>query len=59
MYRVAHTPVLLHGSVYVVGGREGESPYSNRLDIFDLTTNQWNIPPFIMPQDSVAMTVLD
>ena len=60
VYRVAHTAVLLHGSVYVGGGREGkEGFYSNRLDVYNIATNQWSTSPISTPQDSFAMTVLD
>ena len=60
VYRVSHTAVLLHGSVYVGGGREGEEGfYSNRLDVYNIKTNQWSTPPIITPNDSFAMTSLD
>lgn len=44
--RSAHTAVLLHGSVYVGGGYEGPTDMkrrdSYRLDIYNLSANQWN-----------------
>ena len=58
----AHTAVLLGGSVYVGGGLEGTSDNdeeSYRLDVYNLTTNQWSSSHIITPYDSFAMTVLD
>ena len=61
--RNAHTAVLLGGSVYVGGGFEGRSNDDNqssyRLDVYNLTTNQWSSSPITTPYDSFAMTVLD
>ena len=59
----AHTAVLLDGFVYVGGGIEGRSFYfyenSYRLDVYNLTTNQWSPSPIITPYDAFGMTVLD
>ena len=63
--RNAHTAVLLGGSVYVGGGFEGRShddtlyKDSYRLDVYNLTTNQWSSPPITTPYCDFAMTVLD
>ena len=60
--RSAHTAVLLGGVVYVGGGLEGSSndrQDSFRLDVYNLTTNQWSSSPITTPYDSFAMTVLD
>ena len=61
--RKAHTAVLLGGNVYVGGGVEGTSDndkqYSYRLDVYNLTTNQWSPSPITTPHRSFAMTVLD
>ena len=61
--RVSHTSVLLGGSVYVGGGREGRSinDYQNsyRLDVYNLTTNQWSSSPITTPYCHFALTVLD
>ena len=58
-----HTAVLLGGSVYVGGGFEGTSnedyQYSYRLDVYNLTTNQWSSSPITTPYSFYAMTVLD
>ena len=58
-----HTAVLLGGSVYVGGGLEGRSTTdkqnSFRLDIYNLTTNQWSSTPINTPYCFFAMTVLD
>ena len=58
-----HTAVLLGGSVYVGGGFEGriydDKQYSNRLDIYNLTTNQWSSSPITTPYCWFGMTVLD
>ena len=61
--RNAHTAVLLGGVVYVGGGYEGNNvndyQYCYRLDVYNLTTNQWSPSPITTPYDSFAMTVLD
>ena len=61
--RSAHTAVLLGGNVYVGGGAEGRSvnDYQNsyRLDVYNLTTNQWSSSPITTPYRAFAMTVLD
>ena len=63
VYRSAHNAVLLGGSVYVGGGIEGtsidNSKFSYRLDVYNLTTNQWSSSPIITPYRSFAMTVLN
>ena len=60
--RKAHTAVLLGGNVYVGGGVKGKSDNNNqfsyRLDVYNLTTNQWSLSP-ITTHRSFAMTVLD
>ena len=63
--RNAHTAVLLGGNVYVGVGFEERSnddtklKESYRLDIYNLTTNQWSPSPITTSYDSFAMTVLD
>ena len=61
--RSAHTAVLLGGVVYVGGGYEGESSddnqFSYRLDVYNITTNQWSSFPITTPYCFFAMTVLD
>ena len=61
--RTAHTAVLLGGSVYVGGGYEGRSinddQDSYRLDVYNLTTNQWSPSPITTPYSWFALTVLD
>ena len=58
-----HTAVILGGSVYVGGGLEGRSAayyqFSYRLDVYNLTINQWSSSPITTPYCSFAMTVLD
>ena len=58
-----HTAVLLGGVVYVGGGREGRSndnkQDSYRLDVYNLTTNQWSSSPITTPYRWFALTVLD
>ena len=61
--RSAHTAVLLGGNVYIGVGREGTSSNdaqcSFRLDVYNLTTNQWSSSPITTPYSWFAMTVLD
>ena len=61
--RVSSTAVLLHGSVYVGSGYEGRSvnefQTSYRLDVCNLSTNQWSPSPITTPYCAYAMTVLD
>ena len=61
--RSGHTAVLLGGVVYVGGGYEGRSSNddqdSYRLDVYNLTTNQWSPSPITTPYSWFAMTVLD
>ena len=61
--RSAHTAVLLGGKVYVGGGFEGTSDNNRqdcyRLDVYNLTTNQWSSSPITTPYCLFAMTVLD
>ena len=61
--RVSCTAVLLHGSVYVGSGYEGRNAnhYQNcyRLDVYNLSTNQWSHSPITTPYRAYAMTVLD
>ena len=58
-----HTAVLLGREVYVGGGFEGTSRNdkqdSYRLDVYNLTTNQWSSSPINTPYCHFAMTVLD
>ena len=58
----SHTAVLLGGSVYIGGGFEGnndDDQFSYRLDVYNLTTNQWTPSPITTPYCWFAMTVLD
>ena len=61
--RSAHTAVLLGRVVYVGGDLEGRNiddhQKSYRLDVYNLTTNQWSSPSITTPYRSFAMTVLD
>ncbi|MCY3930043.1 MAG: hypothetical protein OXG81_17415 [Acidobacteria bacterium] len=61
--RTGPTAVLLGGVVYVGGGFEGRNikDYKNsyRLDVYNLTTNQWSSSPITTPYCHFAMTVLD
>ena len=61
--RSDHTAVLLDGVVYVGGGYEGvyvfDGPSSYRLDMYNLTTNQWSPSPITTPYCLFGMTVLD
>ena len=63
MGRTVHVAVLLGEVVYVGGGFEGRSAfdgqYCYRLDVYNLTTNQWSSSPITTPYCSFAMTVLD
>ena len=58
-----HTAVLLGGVVYVGGGFEGrnidDGKGSYRLDVYNLTTNQWSSSPITTPYCLFALTVLD
>ena len=57
----AHTTVLLGGSVYVGGGLKGGDDYKEcyRIDVYNLTTNQWSSSPITTPYCWFGMTVLD
>jgi len=61
--RSAHTAVLLGGNVYIGGGVDGISVINYqlccRLDVYNLTTNQWSSSPITTPYCWFAMTVLD
>ena len=61
--RVSCIAVLLNGSVYVGAGVEGRSAYDYqdcyRLDVYNLSTNQWSPSPITTPYYNYAMTVLD
>ena len=63
MGRSAHTAVLLGGNVYVGRGIEGRSTvdnqYNYKLDVYNLTTNQWSSSPITTSYRHFAMTVLD
>ena len=58
-----HTAVLLGESVYVGGGFAGRSSNdeqdSYRIDVYNLTTNQWSSSPITTPYCAFAMTILD
>jgi len=57
--RTAHTAVLLRGSVYVGGGFEGrfgDKKDCYKLDVYNLTTNQWSLFPISTPTSWFAMT---
>ena len=60
--RTSHTAVLLGGVVYVGVGFEGrninDDQTSFRIDVYNLTTNQWSTSPITTPYRSFAMTVL-
>ena len=60
--RTAHTAVLLGDVVYVGEGYEGRSVFDckqcYRLDVYNLTTNQWS-PSITTPYCWFAMTTLD
>ena len=55
--------MLLGGVVYVGGGFEGRSidnkQVGYRLDVYNLTTNQWSSSPITTPYCFFAITVLD
>ena len=59
----AHSAVLLDGNIYIGGGLEGTSNNddedSYRVDVYNLTTNQWSSSPITTPYCLFAMTVLD
>ena len=59
----AHTAVLLDGNVYIGSGSKGISNddfQSNyRLDVYNLTTNQWSFSPITTPYRWFAMAALD
>jgi len=61
--RTAHTAVLLGGNVYIGGGVEGINANDfqdcYRLDVYNLTTNQWSPSPITTPYCLFAMTALD
>ena len=57
--RIAHTTVLLGGNVYVGGGEADDRQSSSRLDVYNLTNNQWSSSPITTPYRAFAMTVLD
>ena len=60
--RDVHTAVLLGGNIYVGGGYEGrnldDDEDSYRLDVYNLTTNQWSPSPITTPYCDFAMTIL-
>ena len=61
--RSQHTAVVLDGAVYIGGGCEGisldDDQLSYRLDVYNLTTNQWSPSPITTPYSWFAMTVLE
>ena len=61
----SHIAVLLGGVVYVGGGHELKKTYfvkkvvgSYRLDVYNLTTNQWSSSPITTPYYRFGMTAL-
>ena len=59
--RTAHIAVLLGEVVYVGGGYEGtgsDKQHSYRLDVYNLTTNQWSPSPIITPYCWFALAIL-
>ena len=60
---VEHTAVILGRDIFVGGGFEGRNHVdyqdSYRLDVYNLTTNQWSSSLITTPYCSFAMTVLD
>ena len=57
-----HTAVLLGGNVYVGGGFKGSGKYRQccyRIDVYNLSTNQWSPSPITTPYHHFGMTVLD
>ena len=63
MCRSGHTAVLLGGCIYVGGGIVGgNTEYyqdSYRIDVYNLTTNQWSSFPITAQYCNFAMTRLD
>ena len=61
--RNAHTVVLLGGVIYVGAGFEGYTAKNYRgcyrVDVYNLTTNQWNPSPIAAPFRHFAMTTLN
>ena len=61
--RTAHTAVFLGRNVYVGGGLEGrnfdDKQGSYRLDVYNVTTDQWRSSPITTPYCSFGMTALD
>ena len=61
--RISCIVLLLHGSVYVGSGYEGRSVNDDqdccRLDVYNLSTNQWRPSPITTPYYGYAMTVLN
>ena len=61
--RASFISVLLHGSVYVGAGFEGRSINNHqpcyRLDVYNLSTNQWSLSPITTLYAAYGMTVLD
>ena len=61
MRQSVHTAVLLGEVVYVGGGFEGRSvfddQYCYRLDVYNLTTNQWSSSPIATPYCWFAMSL--
>ena len=55
--------VLLHGLIYVGGGFVGRSVRNHqnchKLDVYDLSTNQWSPSPIATPYHAYAMTALE
>ena len=64
VYHSTHTGVLLGGNVYVGGGVversvDDDRKESYRIDVYNVTTNQWSSSPITTPYYFFAMTVLD
>ena len=61
--RMTCLAVLLHGSVYVGSGLQGSgiNDHQNcyRLDVYNISTNRWDLSPITTPYHAYGMTVLD
>jgi len=61
--RSASTAVLLHGLIYVGVGFAGKSATDEqqcyRLDVYDMSINQWKSSPISTPHRAYAIAVLD
>lgn len=41
--RVGHTAVTFGGKIYVFGGNSADNVYTKSFEIYDPTTNQWEL----------------